>query len=135
MRTKPQDLIPRSLGAGAGLALGLATLVAPHTAAAGSWAAVSSLAPNSVELMLLLPDGTVMAGDNYNGGYGNAWYKLTPDSQGHYVNGSWTSRATATYTRLWCSSDVLQNGKVFVAGGEYGTGGLTAELYDPQADS
>jgi hypothetical protein len=111
-----------------------AWLLAPRIAQAGSWASVTTLAPNSVELMLLLPDGTIMAADAYNGGYGNAWYKLTPDGAGHYVDGIWSTRHAASYTRLWCSTQVLQNGKVFVAGGEYGTGGATAEVYDPVAD-
>ena len=111
-------------------------VLATQHAQAG-WTALSTSAPDNVELMLLLPDGTVMAANAYtsDGDYGNAWYRLTPDSAGHYVNGAWTTRAAATYTRLWCSSQVLQNGKVFVAGGEYGTGGNTAELYDPVADS
>jgi hypothetical protein len=87
--------------------------------------------------MLLLPDGTVMAANAYtaDGGYGHAWYRLTPDDQGHYVNGTWTPRASATYTRLWCSTAVLRDGRVFAAGGEYGTGGRTAEVYDTVNDS
>jgi hypothetical protein len=106
-------------------------------AAAGTWTALSTAAPDNVELMLLLSDGTVMAANAYTSGnnYGNAWYRLKPDSAGHYVGGAWTTRDTATYTRLWCSSQVLQDGRVFVAGGEYGTGGLTSEIYDPVADS
>ena len=34
-------------------------------------------------------------------------------------------------TRLFFSSAVLKDGRVFVAGGEYGTGGAKAEIYDP----
>src|SRR4051812_39087531 len=117
MITKPQNPAVRALY-WAGCLLAAGALLAPCRSAGGTWSAVSSTAPNSVELMMLLPDGTVMAADAYNGGYGNAWYRLTPNSSGSYVNGTWSSRASAAYTRLWCSSQVLRNGKVFVAGGE-----------------
>src|SRR5262249_587368 len=36
------------------------------------------------------------------------------------------------YTRQFYASAVLRDGRVFVAGGEYGTGGNKAEIYDPQ---
>ncbi len=98
---------------------------------AGSWTALANLAPGNVQLMLLLPDGTVMCSD----GGGGAWYKLTPDSHGNYANGTWTSLASMSYTRRYFSSQVLPNGKVIVAGAEYGTGGATSEIYDPQADT
>ena len=38
-------------------------------------------------------------------------------------------------TRLFYSLDVLQDGRVFVAGGEYGTGGAKAEVYDPVSNT
>src|SRR6185437_14294244 len=38
-------------------------------------------------------------------------------------------------TRLYYSSIVLPDGRVFVAGAEYGNGAATAEIYDPQANS
>jgi len=81
--------------------------------------------------MLLLTDGTVMAA-NYGG---NAWYRLTPDSTGSYINGTWTTLASMHNTRLYYSSDVLRDGRVFVAGGEYGTGGSLSEVYDPVANT
>lgn len=77
--------------------------------------------------MLLLNDGTVMA----HNGQGSAWYRLTPDSSGSYVNGTWTTLAAMHDTRLYFSSDVLKDGRVFVAGGEYGIGKKTGEVYDP----
>jgi hypothetical protein len=40
-----------------------------------------------------------------------------------------------SYFRLYYSSQVLPDGRVFVAGAEYGSGGSTAEIYDPVADS
>jgi hypothetical protein len=83
--------------------------------------------------MLLLSDGTVMAQD----GGGSNWFRLTPDSTGSYANGTWdsTSIQTMHYSRLYYSSQVLPNGQVFVAGGEYGTGADYGEVYDPVANT
>ncbi len=82
--------------------------------------------------MLLLSDGTVMAAgaDSANG-----WYRLTPDSNGSYVNGTWSTLATMHYTRLYYGSDVLTNGCVFIAGSEYYAGTNTAEFYNPINDT
>jgi hypothetical protein len=95
--------------------------------ATGFWTPLTNQAPDYISLMLLLSDGTVMAA---NAG-GNDWYRLTPDIHGSYVNGSWTSLASMHYTRLYFASDVLTNGMVLVAGGEYGTGSSKSEIYDP----
>ena len=99
--------------------------------AEGTWTALANTAPGGVETMLLLPDGTVMA---QNGG-GTGWYKLTPDSTGSYVSGTWTNLQSMHYPRLYYSSDVLPDGRVFVAGAEYGTGTTNAEIYNPESDS
>jgi hypothetical protein len=99
--------------------------------AAGTWIPLTQTAPESINTMLLLPDGTVMAA----GGSDNTWYRLTPDNQGSYVNGTWSTLASMHDTRLYFSSDVLTNGRVFVAGAEYGTGTNSAEVYDPLSDT
>ena len=39
------------------------------------------------------------------------------------------------YNRLYYSSDVLPDGRVFVAGAEYGNGTTNAEVYDPLRDT
>ncbi|MGB8170299.1 MAG: kelch repeat-containing protein [Chthoniobacteraceae bacterium] len=77
---------------------------------------------------MLLSDGTVLA---FNSNTSNAVYRLTPDSQGHYTNGTWTTIAPMNNTRLYFASQVLKDGRVFVAGGEYGTGGSAGETYNP----
>ena len=69
-------------------------------------------------------------------GIGNSWYRLTPDANGSYVNGTWTTLAPMHDTRLYFSTRVLKDARVFVAGGEYGTGSYgsgstAAEIYDP----
>jgi len=114
-----------------GIALCTAIVALSATvSAAGTWTALAHTAPSGVALMLLLPDGTVMAHNSS----GNAWYRLTPDSQGHYINGTWSTLTAMHDTRLYFSSDVLLDGRVFIAGGEYGIGGKTGEVYDPLAN-
>lgn len=100
--------------------------------AQGTWVPLINQAPGGVGVMLLLSDGTVMCA-NYSGSSA-AWYRLTPDQYGSYVNGTWSTLNSANYPRLFFASDVLQNGKVFVAGGEYGAGDTNAEIYDPVAN-
>lgn len=99
--------------------------------ALGHWDMVTQAAPGAVKLILLLPDGTVMAQQ----AGGNNWYRLTPDIHGSYIDGTWTTLSPMIYTRDFFSSAILRDGRVFVAGGEYGTGGNKAEVYDPQLNS
>jgi hypothetical protein len=131
MITKTENPRSRELLACIGLALLCSMLAANRVSAVGSWTALANLAPGNVETMLLLSDGTVMA---QNGG-GTGWYRLTPDSTGHYVNGTWTTRASMTYSRLYYASQVLKDGRMFIAGGEYGNGTTNAEVYTPTSDS
>lgn len=108
-------------------------------AAVGSWTPLSNLIPtSSAGHMLLLSDGTVMVQDDG----GNHWSRLSPDTQGHYVHGQWTALHSMNDARAFYSSEVLTDGRVFVAGGEYGNSGTQfdpvgarAEIYDPVADS
>lgn len=110
-------------------ALGL--IGASQVMAAGTWTPLAHTAPSTIGTMLLLTDGTVLAQQS---DVSNAWYRLTPDTNGSYVTGTWSTLAFAHYTRLYYSSDVLRDGRVFVAGGEYGSGSNTAEAYDPVAN-
>jgi hypothetical protein len=98
--------------------------------AGGTWTALAHSPPVGVNNCILLSDGTVLA-MNGNG----QCCKLTPDSNGSYVNGTWTTLASMNYSRLFNSADLLTNGNVYVCGGEYGTGGDYAELYDSQANA
>lgn len=115
----------------AAIAAACACWLSGRVIAEGTWVALNNSAPGGVETMLLLPDGTVLA---QNGG-GTTWYKLTPDSTGSYINGTWTTLNPMHYSRLYYSSDVMTNGNVFVAGGEYGNGTTNAEIYNPVANS
>jgi len=75
-----------------------------------------------------------MCAQNDGSTIGGGWYKLTPDGLGNYVNGSWSTLAPALHTRLYYPAEVMKDGRVFVAGGEYGTGGPFAEVYNPQTN-
>jgi hypothetical protein len=84
-------------------------------------------------VMLLLSDGSVMAKSSHGGidTLGNMWDVLTPDINGSYVNGTWRRLDTMNYRRLYCSSQMLKDGRVYVAGGEYGAGAGNGETFDP----
>ena len=101
-------------------------------AAEGTWVALANLAPGSVGTPILLTDGTVLV---QGGGSTTTWYRLFPDNNGHYVNGNWGDAASMNYSRQYYASVVLQDGRVFVAGAEYGNGTTNAEIYDPVANN
>lgn len=99
----------------------------------GTWSAVNTVAPHpNGGVMLLMSDGTVICKSTAGGAsYGNIFDKLTPDVNGSYANGTWTSIAPMINTRLYFSSQILRDGRVYVAGGEYGTGLAAGEVYNP----
>ena len=109
-------------------------LVSGRALAVGSFVPLSNKPPSGpggIGQMLLLTDGRVMC--QYFGG--TNWYMLKPDNYGSYLNGTWTSLALMVAgNRQFYASDVLRDGRVFVAGGELGLGGSTAEVYDPTSD-
>jgi hypothetical protein len=120
------------------LACGLLTLAAKahgQNVPSASWTPLAHSPPShSVGTMMLLTDGTVFA---QNGDDLQHWLRLSPDAHGNYVNGTWTTLAPMSIPRLYFTSDVLQDGRVWVLGGEY-TGpyldpnwASSAEIYDP----
>ncbi|MEP6513703.1 MAG: T9SS type A sorting domain-containing protein [Parafilimonas sp.] len=100
----------------------------------GTWIPVATSAPDiNGGGCLLLSDGSVIC-KSFSGGFdgiGNIYDKLTPDINGSYANGTWSTIAPMNNTRLYYSSQVLKDGRVYVAGGEYGTGGSRGEVYNP----
>jgi Galactose oxidase, central domain len=113
----------------------LAALLAAPPAAAGTWTKLLHNAPAAANGLVLLGDGTVMAAKNNGSTIGSGWMRLTPDASGSYVNGLWTTLASMHFSRLYYATQVLKDGRVFVAGGEYGTGGPHAEVYDPKTNA
>lgn len=74
--------------------------------------------------MLLESDGTVLVHnepDNDTTGGTNQWWKLTPDANGSYVDGTWSQIASMSpdYTPLYFASAILPDGRMIVEGGEY----------------
>ena len=114
------------------LLLALGSLLLSATAeAGGTWTALATSPPVGINNCLLMCDGTVLG---MNGA--GQCVKLTPDIHGSYINAAWTSLATMNSSRLFFSSDVLPNGNVFAAGGEYGDANhYDAELYDSLANT
>lgn len=111
-----------------------AILFTTVNAQVGFWTQVTNLAPDkSGGGMQLMSDGTILCKSISGGsdGYGSIWNKLTPDASGSYINGTWSSISAMANTRLYFSSQILKDGRIYVAGGEYGSGGSDAEVYDP----
>ena len=104
--------------------------LAVNMARGGTWTPLNNLAPDYITTTLLLPNGTVMAHDSGS----TNWYLLTPSATGSYSAGTWTTLPAMNYSRLYFASDVLRDGRVLVAGGEYGTGVANAEVYDPASN-
>jgi hypothetical protein len=84
-----------------------------------SWTPVAASYPGSgAGASYLLTDGTVMVHQEQSAT--DAWYKLTPDINGSYVNGTWTELAPIPfYSPLFFGAAVLPNGQLLVEGGEY----------------
>ena len=97
---------------------------------AGTWAA--NTGPGNLNLPLLMSDGSILV--QKGPGFSN-FFRLYPDNQGHYLNtNNWsTTVAPMPEYRQMFASDVLPDGRVLVAGGEYGSlgAGHRAAIFDP----
>jgi Big-like domain-containing protein len=141
------------------LGIALVIVLCGTTAARAQWQQVGSkAAPAGVGTCLLLTDGSVMCQEATT----QHWLRLTPDSTGSYVNGTWSNLqdspngtdtsnvggvtcAPCAYAPLYYASAVLPDGRVVVLGGEYNTNGYTTSpatstdtnigfLFDPTAN-
>jgi Kelch motif len=100
----------------------------------GWWTKLTAGPGFGASTMLLLTDGTVMCQEQG----GKRWRKLTPDSSGSYVNGTWSELAPMHWTRRYYASAVLADGRVLVSGGEYSDAGSETnktEIYEPTTDT
>jgi len=85
-----------------------------------SWQPLTHQPDFTAGAALLLTDGTVMVHhEDANDGY-SEWYKLTPDINGSYVNGTWSQMASlaSNYGPLFFASAVLPDGRLIIEGGE-----------------
>ena len=89
--------------------------------------------PDGAIVPFLLTDGTVLV----QGNQGQDWWKLTPDINGSYVNGTWSQVASlaSNYDPYAMASQVLADGRVLIEGGEYNFGQFSftnlGAIYDP----
>src|ERR1035437_1262961 len=94
--------------------LTLLTSFSVHSIAQGTWTAIKNTAPHANNsTMILLSDGTVMSHSGSGSSYGTIWDKLTPDINGSYINGTWTSLAPMNNDRLYFSSNLLKDGRLY----------------------
>jgi hypothetical protein len=132
--------IQRNKTVGAVRAAILSTLLAGWAAQAdaATWTKLTNQSPSDPGTMMMLSDGTIMV-QNYN--TFNGWMKLTPSNTGSYVAATWSNLTPMSTQRLYFASNMMQNGKIFVLGGEYAgpsltsTWSATGEIYDPVANS
>lgn len=117
------------------LSLALAAAIsAPATA--GTLKNLAHQPPDGAIITMLMTDGTVLA-QGYNE---TDWWKLTPDSTGSYVNGTWKQVASlpAGYSPDAMAEAVLADGRLMIAGGEYNFGQFSftnkSAIYDPLTD-
>jgi hypothetical protein len=113
--------------------------------ATGPFTALINQPPDPGYLTILLTDGSVLMQSINDAG---VFYRLSPDSQGSYVDGSWRkiSSPPVGYAPYAGAQAVLADGRVLFVGGEYNQNnyslpfapsGLTnmSAVYDPAEDS
>jgi hypothetical protein len=118
---------------------------------AGTWKDLTHQPGVSIDTMLLLTDGTVMAHELAS----PKWHRLTPDANGSYLNGTWAAMPPMPpnsdipagqngpdYGPVFYGSAVLRDGTLLVAGGEYniaypgaGVDSYAATRFDPVGGS
>jgi hypothetical protein len=115
-------------------------LAAVGIASAQSWQPLTNQPNFEAGAALLLTDGTIMVHhEGANNGY-SEWYKLTPDINGSYVNGTWSQLASlaSNYGPLFFASAVLPDGRTIIEGGEQNFGNYVwtnmGAIYDPLAN-
>jgi hypothetical protein len=116
----------------------LALLALAGLASAQKWQALSHPVNFQAGALALLTDGTVLIHEEQDPNPQN-WFKLTPDINGSYVNGTVKpiAKTSAAYGPLFFGSVVLPDGRYIVEGGEYNnncSGGCWTNLgaiYDP----
>src|SRR5207237_1341319 len=116
--------------------LSVALVLGSGVASAQTWTPLLNQPQFAASNPLLLTDGTVIA----HNGCARDWWRLTPDSHGSYINGTWSRIASLPdgYGPLYFSSAVLADGRVIMEGGEYNFCQAVwtnkGAIYDPAAN-
>src|SRR5437588_12649435 len=119
-----------SLGAVVVTAAFLPPLTQPAEASVGAdsgpavlgWQELTNPPPFNPGAMFLLTDGTVMVQAlEVNASGSPDWWRLTPDSSGSYLDGTWSQVASlpADYGPGAYAAAVLPDGRLALEGGEY----------------
>lgn len=96
------------------------------------WTPLTNVAPGgSTSTMLMLNNGQVLVRQD---SASPNFFLLTPDVNGNYVDGTWTTVSTPPVTPFFPGSVLLPDGRVFFTSA-LGSGGLTGEIYDPVTDT
>jgi hypothetical protein len=105
--------------------------------ASGVWKPLTNQPSFVPDTPFLLTDGTVMVHVQYS----TAWWRLSPDQTGSYLNGTWSLAASlpSGYSPTYFASAVLPDGRLIIEGGEYVAGvvanSTAGALYDPFRDT
>ncbi len=101
---------------------------------AGTWQGLVNQPTFYTSTMILLTDGRVMVQEEDT----PHWHALTPDSNGSYINGTWSTLADMSFMRRYYASGVLKDGRVIIIGGEQ-SGDIPdtnkGEIYDHVLDT
>jgi hypothetical protein len=114
----------------------LALLALAGLASAQKWQPLNHPVNFQAGALALLTDGTVLIHEEQDSSPQN-WFKLTPDINGSYVNGTVKPIAgtSAAYGPLFFGSVVLPDGRYIIEGGEYNNGSALwtnmGAIYDP----
>ena len=102
----------------------LVTLEKSH---AGYFARIRRQPPVGIIMAWLLTDGSVLAQSYAN--WSN-WYRYVPDAKGNYSDGTWNQVASlqSGYGPDAFAADVLADGRLAIAGGEYNSPGNGYQL-------
>ena len=102
---------------------------------AQTWSTLTSRPSAGVSNCMLLTDAGVMCQS------GGSWFKLTPNSSGSYLNGTWSSIASlpSGYVPDAYASAVLADGRAVLVGGEYNNGSFVltnmGAVYNPKTNA
>ncbi len=89
----------------------------------------------SAETMLLLTNGNILV----HNAYGQEWLLFQPDPNNGYKGGAWGAVSQMSVPRGFFASAVLNDGRVFVVGGETSTATTSdissGDIYDPATNA